>query len=302
MTVEVPLPPVDLAARVGGVHANGLVLYEEVGRRSREEILALLPEDWSFAGKRILDFGCGAGRTLRHFLEEAETGEFFGCDIDGPSIAWLAENMSPPLHAFPNEETPPLALEGDSFDLVWAISVFTHISDHWAAWLVELHRVLREGGLLVATILGPPLSEDWGPVPADERVGRGADVSEANRVGMNVLHYGRSWDQGGPAVFISEWWLREHWGRAFDVLSVREAGFIAGPQWKGQGVALLGKRAGEITVEELERIDPSEPREVVALEHNIRQLHYESQKAREAVDWLEGERSALTEQLARASD
>jgi SAM-dependent methyltransferase len=293
VTVEVPLPPVELAARVGGVHANGLVLYEEVGRRSREEILALLPEDWSFAGKRVLDFGCGAGRTLRHFLDEAESGEFHGCDIDGPSIAWLAEAMSPPLRVFPNEETPPLPLEADSFDLIWAISVFTHISDHWAAWLVELHRLLRDGGLLVATILGPRLSEEWGPVPPDERVGRGEPAAEADRIGMNVLHYGRSWDQGGPAVFISEWWLREHWGRAFDVLSIREEGFISGPKWRGQGVALLRKRPVGITVEELERIHPSEPREVEALRHNIRQLHHESQKARETANWLEGQRAAL---------
>ena len=56
------------------------------GRATRLEILERLPESWSFAGRRVLDFGCGAGRTLRHFVTEAEVGEFHGCDIDGPSI------------------------------------------------------------------------------------------------------------------------------------------------------------------------------------------------------------------------
>ena len=120
----------------------------------------------------MLDFGCGAGRTLRHFLEEAENGSFHGCDIDAPSIAWLESNLSPPLHVFANGEEPPLPLETASLDLIWAISVFTHISDHWAAWLVELHRLLRDDGLLIATILGPGLSEEWTEATPDPRVAR----------------------------------------------------------------------------------------------------------------------------------
>jgi len=129
---NVPLPPIALADRVG----RGAT-FEEIGRRTRAEILARLPEGWSFTGRRVLDFGCGAGRTLRHFLDEARTCELHGCDIDGPSVSWLAENLSPPLRVFQNEEAPPLPLGDDSFDLVWAISVFTHISDHWSGWLVS---------------------------------------------------------------------------------------------------------------------------------------------------------------------
>jgi hypothetical protein len=32
---------------------------------------------------------------------------------------------------------------------------------------------------------------------------------------MNVLYHQRDWEIGGPAVLMSEWWVREHWGRAF---------------------------------------------------------------------------------------
>ena len=97
---------------------------------------------------------------------------------------------------------------------------------------------------------------------------------------MNVMHFDRGWDLGGPAVFHSAWWIREHWGRAFDVLELREDGFIAYPRWRGQGVVLLAKRPGRPTVEELERVDPTEPRELAALRHNVRQLHWELTKAR----------------------
>ncbi len=290
MSSDIPLPPFELTRRVGNA-----ATFEEVGRRTRAEILARLPKGWTFDGKRILDLGCGAGRTLRHFLAEARLGEFHGCDIDGPSIAWLAENMSPPLHVFRNDEAPPLELEDDSFDLIWAISVFTHISDYWSAWLVELNRILRDGGILLATIAGPDTSRAWAKVPRDLRGADGEPAREADRVGMNVLNYGRSWDEGGPTVFHSEWWIREHWGRAFDVISVEERGVMLGPQWNGQGVVVLGKRAVAITAEELERIDPGDPREIEALKHNIRQLHHESLAAREATAWLQAQLDAAAD-------
>lgn len=289
---QAPYPPIELATRVGELHGADFDLYELIGRTVRDEILAALPEDWTFDGKRVLDFGCGAGRTLRHFLEEAEVGSFFGCDIDAPSIAWLQSNLSPPLHPFTNEEKPPLRLESESLDLIWAISVFTHISDHWAAWLAELHRVLRDGGLLIATIFGPGLSEEWTEATPDPRLERGDPmVNEADRTGMNVLHHGRSWDQGGPAVFLSAWWIEAHWGRAFEIISICEEGFAPMPGWRGQGLLLARKRPVAITVEELKRIDPDEPREIAALRHNIRQLHHEAQKARDTAAWLERERA-----------
>jgi SAM-dependent methyltransferase len=268
---------------------------------SRAGILSALPEDWTFDGKRVLDFGCGAGRTLRHFLDEAQVGEFYGCDIDEPSIAWLDSNLSPPFNVFVNAEEPPLPLERSSFDLIWAISVFTHITDHWAAWLLELHRLLRNDGLLFATILGPGVAEEWGKVPPDPRAERGEPVpEEAHRIGMNVIHYGQSWDHGGPAVFHSRWWIEEHWGRAFDIVTLSEQSFAGGPQNpRGQGRVVLRKRPVEITAEELERIDPADGREVAALRHNIRQLQYETQDLNEARALLEGERAALLEQLSQ---
>jgi SAM-dependent methyltransferase len=269
--VEAPLPPVELVDRVGSVGGD-LALYQEIGRRTREEILALLPEGWTFEGKRVLDFGCGAGRTLRHFVSEAEVAEIHGCEIDSPSVAWLEANLSPPFHVFRNDEAPPLPLESDSLDLIWAISVFTHLTDYWADWLLELHRVLRDGGLLIATILGPELADELQPGLPDPRGVSGG--APADRVGMNVLHVDRGWDLGGPATFHSEWWIREHWGRAFDVVELREDGFIALPGWRGQGVAVLAKRPGAPTVAELERVDAGDARELAALRHNVRQLHY----------------------------
>ena len=89
---------------------------------------------------------------------------------------------------------PPLGLEHGSFDLIYAISVFTHLTDNSVPWLLELRRMLKPDGLLIATFMGRWISE-W--FAKEEWI--------EDRVGMNVLHHDRDWDSGGPAVLISEW-------------------------------------------------------------------------------------------------
>jgi SAM-dependent methyltransferase len=261
MNVKRPLPPTELMQRVGRIDEPDLAAaYEAIGRDSRERIERLLPRDWSWDGKRVLDFGCGAGRTLRHFLDEAERAEFYGCDIDAASIAWLADRYSPPLHVFESGEAPSLPQPDGFFDLIYALSVFTHISDHWAGWLLELHRVLKPNGLLFATLLNEPMWAEFGRGRWDEK-----------RTGMLVTKKWNPWDAGGPIVFHSEWWIREHWGRAFDVLELERSD----PHGEGQGAALLRARPVRLLPAELEQ-PADDPREHAALELNVQQLHAEA--------------------------
>jgi SAM-dependent methyltransferase len=268
-----PLPPRPLALRAGVPDpANVIDSYRAVGRDSRTTILELLGEDWSWEGKRALDFGCGSGKVMRHFLPEAQECELWGCDIDEPSITWLQRELSPPLHAFPNGEVPPLDQADGTFDLVWSVSVFTHLTDHWAGWLAELHRVLAPGGLAIISFLGRAMYEVW----------TGSEWNE-DEIGMTVLNHGQDWELGGPTVFHSPWWLREHWGRAFEIVQMRE-----GSAPREHGLVVLRRREGvEVSTALLERIDAGrEPREVAALRHQAGLLHAESTR-------LRGERDAL---------
>jgi SAM-dependent methyltransferase len=235
--------------------------YEAIGRQCRERLERLLPGNWSWDGKRVLDFGCGAGRTLRHFLNEAERAEFYGCDIDGPSIDWLNEHFVPPLHVFRSGEEPSLPQPDGFFDLVYALSVFTHLTDHWSGWLLELHRVLARGGLLFVTFLSEP---HWSAYEQG--------VWNGDRVGMNVVKRWNPWDGGGPLVFHSEWWIREHWGRAFDVLHLESTD---PDEPGGQGAALLRAKTVLLKEADLEEL-ANDPRELAALQTNLEQLHAEA--------------------------
>jgi SAM-dependent methyltransferase len=259
-----PVPPPHLAARVGSVEgADPLEFYLREGAAVRERIERYLPPAWGFQGKRVLDFGCGPARVLRHFLDEARHAELWGCDIDAESIDWVQRHLSPPLRCFRNDPLPPLPIEEGYFDLVWATSVFTHI-DRWSDWLLEMHRVLAEDGLLIASFLGEGMWEAL----LGERY-------REDEVGMTVL---RHWETGdrGPDVLHSEWWLREHWGRAFDVLEVERPTRAAdGSAEVTHSYISLRRRTIHVTKAELERRDPREPRELAGLETNVRLLRRE---------------------------
>lgn len=257
-------------------------LWEQLGPETKTALILLLGDDWSFEGKRVLDFGCGAGRTLKHFLREAEGAEFWGVDIDSVSVELLAQTVCPPLQVMRSRYLPPLDLESGSFDLIWSISVFTHLTDNSLPWLLELHRLLKPGGLLIATYMGRWTSELLAGEPWEE-----------GRIGMNVLRHNHPASDGAPLTLISDWWLREHWGRVFDVARIESN--IHNQSW-----ALLRKRDLQLTLEEL-AAPGDDPREFAALRHNLSQAQREVEAAqergreeREAVI-LTGEQRRVTE-------
>ena len=103
-------------------------------------------------GDRILDFGCAAGRMIRHLEPLADRCEIWGADISAEHVLWCKRHLSPPFHFLTSTVDPHLPFEDRSFRLVYAGSVFTHIDDLADAWLLELARILEPGGRLYVTI------------------------------------------------------------------------------------------------------------------------------------------------------
>lgn len=100
----------------------------------------------------LLDFGCGCGRVLRHWGELP--GRVHGSDPDRPAVEWVRRHL-PFARVEVNALAPPLQYGESSFDLAYAFSVLTHLPEELQrAWLVELHRVLRPGGLLLLSTHG----------------------------------------------------------------------------------------------------------------------------------------------------
>ena len=100
----------------------------------------------------ILDFGCGAGRVLRHLPRHgARVG---GMDCNPYLSAWVREHLP-----FVDTRVSPLAPTGaaadNGWDLVLATDVFTHLDVRLqTAWAAELARMTKPGSLVVLTVAG----------------------------------------------------------------------------------------------------------------------------------------------------
>ena len=105
--------------------------------------------------KRIMEWGCGSARSLRHLPGLLPPGsEFFGSDYNHEAIAWCTAKIEG-ISFIRNDLSPPLPMESASLDVIYAVSVLTHLSvAQQHAWLAELRRVLRPGGSLILTTHG----------------------------------------------------------------------------------------------------------------------------------------------------
>jgi SAM-dependent methyltransferase len=105
------------------------------------------------AMRSVLEFGCGSGRVIRHF-RYIDGLRLAGTDANSKPIEWDRKNL-PGIEFNHNALEPPLAYADGSFDLIYALSVFTHIPLEWQRpWLDELRRVLRPGGYLLCIVHG----------------------------------------------------------------------------------------------------------------------------------------------------
>ena len=102
--------------------------------------------------RRILDWGVGCGRVARYY--SAVPGiEFCGVDIDADNVEWCARNLPGRYLKVPLR--PPAPFDAASFDLIYGISVLTHLNERdQRAWLDELHRIAAPGAIVLLSFHG----------------------------------------------------------------------------------------------------------------------------------------------------
>jgi SAM-dependent methyltransferase len=104
-------------------------------------------------GARILDYGCGWGRLLRLMYRFSGPDRIYGCDAWTSSLD-LCRSLGIRAHLAQSQEIPRDApFPGVPFDLAYAFSVFTHLSERTARAVADaLRRSVSPGGLAALTI------------------------------------------------------------------------------------------------------------------------------------------------------
>ncbi len=216
-----PLPPIPLRYRVhGSVKPEGFL---RVGRCCAQDVEKILEENGhSFSTiEKVLDFGCGCGRVLRFLSKDGSHAErLYGTDIDPQAIRWCKKHL-PLANWDVNKALPPTRYESDTFDFIFAISVFTHLDEQYQnAWLQELRRILKPKGLLLATVHGEQFSDKVRKEHA-EILSKAGFLNEVGRTGALKLDGLPDYYQ---TTFHSRSYVERVWGELFEVASYKEKG------------------------------------------------------------------------------
>ena len=148
-----PLPPTRLIYLVSNRYDSDWFLTS--GKAGYECILDVLNANRIDLGElaSICDFGCGCGRVTRHFHRNTEVA-VWGTDYNGQGVKWASQHLDFAQFGT-NQLAPPLDYPDAKFGLIWAFSVFTHLSlELHHQWFDELCRVVRPGGYLLISTHG----------------------------------------------------------------------------------------------------------------------------------------------------
>src|SRR3546814_10794163 len=78
-----------------------------------------------------------------------------GSDIAAEAIDWAQKNLSAVARFAINTPVTPTAYPSGMFDVIYSVSLFTHLdAPAQDEWLAEMARLLKPGGLLLATTHG----------------------------------------------------------------------------------------------------------------------------------------------------
>lgn len=108
-----------------------------------------------FKEVNILDWGCGPARIVRHLPGLLnDTCKIYGTDYNPTTINWCRKSI-PGVNFNLNLIQPPLPYVNNSFDFIYGISIFTHLTEELhGQWFDELVRISKPGGIIFLTLQG----------------------------------------------------------------------------------------------------------------------------------------------------
>lgn len=148
-------PPEAEMRRIGASSIDVLIVQ---ARKIAGTIQAQLAALGIGEGARVLDFGAGIGRVAMP-LYEATNLPTDACDVNSGAVKYLSSQL-PDLACETTNFSPPLPYSDETFEAVYSISLWTHFpEDAGLAWLKEIKRILKPGGVALLSTSGTKVIE-----------------------------------------------------------------------------------------------------------------------------------------------
>ena len=185
------------------ISQNYLKLIENMGPRVREKYLTVVEQNLP-DGSLVLEMGCGAGAPMTQRL--VRRYRVIALDISREQLALAVRKV--PEANFVLADMTRLPFRA-AFDAVIAFYSMTHVPrDEHVALLRDIYRLLRPGGLFVATMghgdCHDIVEADWLDAPMFFSHFDGeTNVRLVKEAGFNILTSEDEWEQeyGTPACF-----------------------------------------------------------------------------------------------------
>ena len=143
---------------------NPIREYLSDGWRTLSELMLLLESVDKPLSKTtsVLEFAAGFGRFTRH-LAKVLPGRVTCSDVMPGSVEFLRAQFG--VAAFESSHDPEKITHTGQYELVFVLSMFTHLPIHmWAPWLRALKRMVKPGGILVFSVHNEQVAKEIGVV------------------------------------------------------------------------------------------------------------------------------------------
>jgi SAM-dependent methyltransferase len=214
------LPGPDLLGRIGADNSFHYALFGRTLCRQFERALLRVADAKLDCLRCIVDWGCSSGRVARHIVAALTADQrFVGFDIDAAAVAWARSHLGP--HFSVCGRQPPLDMPAAEADLVYAYSVFTHLTrDTQKPWIDEIARILRPGGYFLFTILSDTAVLALSPYSDRDFLANllasGIDDGSPNRQ-LEAIDVGADYYRN---VWMTADYVIQNWQPAFEVLRI----------------------------------------------------------------------------------
>jgi SAM-dependent methyltransferase len=182
---QLPVPPENLIYLVVG-HKDPRAFLDS-GRATNAAIRRLLKKHDLNVEQfgAVLDFGCGVGRIMRHW-STTQGPAWHGTDYNPELVNWCTNHLKFAEFRV-NGLSGKLPYESESFDFIYAFSVFTHLNEQLQFfWMNELSRVLKPGGYVYFTTHGEHYLPGLEPLEREQFESGRLAIREQQQSGSNV--------------------------------------------------------------------------------------------------------------------